>query len=505
MTRHHNILILAIGLLLITNAHTQSANRTITGLITSSEELSPLEGVTVATKGGHAISGSQSDGIYYISVAPSDSILVFSYPDFQTRELRINSLNEYNISLYRAPKDNNISVPVQYASKNTSAFSPIGKWRGVFSVKQDLDIPFLFDITGNSTQDAVIYFLNAEERFRSGKITQMDDSLFITLDPFDNELAFKTDENVLTGVLRRQDTKSIIATVKAERGKGARFAETGVVPTGNLTGTYDIFFKNTTGADEKAVGLFTQDGNKVKATFLRVTGDSRYLEGIVEGNNFYLSSFIGGNPVYYKGSLATNGTIAGEAIGPRGGQAFTGIANQEAALPDPYKLTFLKQGYTSLDFSFPNLAGKKISPADAAYKNKVLIITITGSWCPNCIDEAAFLAPWYKKNKSRGVEAIAIHYERQTDPAYVQKALSRFSKQFDIQYEEVIGGIADKQYVASSLPALNTFLAFPTIIFIDKKGQVAKIYTGYTGPATGKHYTQFVKEFNEEVDRLLKK
>jgi hypothetical protein len=68
----------------------------------------------------------------------------------------------------------------------------------------------------------------------------------------------------------------------------------------------------------------------------------------------------------------------------------------------------------------------------------------------------------------------------------------------------VIAGTADKQFVAESLPALNTFLAFPTIIFIDKKGKVAKIYTGYTGPATGKYYDQFAKEFNEEVDCLLK-
>jgi hypothetical protein len=33
---------------------------------------------------------------------------------------------------------------------------------------------------------------------------------------------------------------------------------------------------------------------------------------------------------------------------------------------------------------------------------------------------------------------------------------------------------------------------------------VAKIHTGYSGPATGKYYTAFVKEFNEEVDKLLK-
>jgi len=58
--------------------------------------------------------------------------------------------------------------------------------------------------------------------------------------------------------------------------------------------------------------------------------------------------------------------------------------------------------------------------------------------------------------------------------------------------------------VAASLPALNTFLSFPTTIFIGKDGKVSKIHTGFTGPATGKYYNQFVKEFNAEVDALVK-
>ena len=57
--------------------------------------------------------------------------------------------------------------------------------------------------------------------------------------------------------------------------------------------------------------------------------------------------------------------------------------------------------------------------------------------------------------------------------------------------------------VAASLPALNTFLAFPTTIFIDKQGRVVRIHTGYTGPATGDHYTQFVTEVKTTLDRLL--
>lgn len=394
------------------------------------------------------------------------------------------------------------SFPEQSGKNNISGL--VGKWRGSFITKQLVEIPFVLEIAGTSSEDTRAYFINAEERFEAGKLKLENDSLYISIDQFDNELVFKIDAGTLNGFLRRQDRKGEPTPVTALRGANYRFKSTGTKPAGDISGTYDITFKSENGNDEKAVGLFKQDGNKLRATFLRITGDSRYLDGIVEGNNFYLSSFIGGGPGLYRGSFTADGQLTGSVTGLRGGQAFAGIANENAALPDAYKLTYLKDGYTSLDFSFPNIEGKKISLKDDKYKNKVVILTITGTWCPNCIDEAGFLSAWYKENKTRGVEALALHYERQTDSSFVRKVLTRFKKRFDIQYDEVIAGTADKQVVAESLPALNTFLSFPTIIFIDKKGNVAKIYTGYNGPATGKYYDQFVKEFNQEVDRLLK-
>ena len=134
-----------------------------------------------------------------------------------------------------------------------------------------------------------------------------------------------------------------------------------------------------------------------------------------------------------------------------------------------------------------------------------MILTINGSWCPNCVDEATFIAPWYKENKKRGVEIIALHYERSTEPEYAKKVMTRFRERFGIEYDQVIAGTADKQVVSESLPALDSFLSFPTTIIIDKQGNVAQIHTGFNGPATGKFYDEFVKEFNTEIDTLLKK
>ena len=382
-----------------------------------------------------------------------------------------------------------------------SAFKPFGKWRGEFQMKDSVRVPFNFEITGNTPQNARAIFINGPERFDGGGVSWTNDSLFIHLDQFDNELALAIDKPVANGVLRRQDLTGNPTKLTAEKGVTYRFAPGTRKNTILLHGTYDINFKTADGTDDKAVGVFEHRNSKITGTFLRITGDSRYLEGIESGNRFYLSSFIGSGPVYYTGTINPDGSISGA----RGQSLFTGVPNEEAALPDAYKLTFLKDGYNTINFSFPDLKGNQVSPTDAKYRDKVLILTIGGTWCPNCMDEANFLAPWYKKNRDRGVEIIALHYERTADTAYVRKMITRFNQKFDIRYDEVFAGIADKQAVSNSLPALNNFLSFPTTIILDKTGKVAKIHTGFSGPATGKYYDEFVEEFNRDVDELLAK
>lgn len=398
-----------------------------------------------------------------------------------------------------------------FASHNTAkvgkeiqhAFVALGSWRAVAQVKEGLEIPFNFEINEKSGQQK-LYFRNAEESFEGGLVKQTPDSLFVKLDQFDNELAFAITGDQLTGTLRKQGQAGKPLAIVAER-KNYRFETSGKAATADYSGSYDVVFKSPTGKEEKTVGLFKQTGNKLTGTFLRVTGDSRFLEGVVEGNQFQLSSFIGSSPAYYKGAFQADGTLSGEILGARGSQPFTGVKNANAALPDAYKLTYLKPGYKTLDFSFPDVNGKKISLKDDKYKNKVVILTITGSWCPNCVDEATFIAPWYKANQKRGVEVIALHYERSTEPEYAKKVMSRFRERFGIEYDQVIAGTADKQVVSESLPALDSFLSFPTTIIIDKQGNVAQIHTGFNGPATGKFYDEFKKEFNAEINGLLKK
>jgi len=375
-----------------------------------------------------------------------------------------------------------------------------GIWRGTITIRDTIEIPFNLEISNSGE----VFFLNAEERFQSENIRLRNDSLYMPLDQFNNELAFRiVSKDRLQGVLRAQDRKGRQLPAKAEKGKAYRFPERNIPASGNISGVYQAVFTMPSGEKRRSVAILDQRGKKLSGTFMKISGDSRYLEGIVEGNRFYLSAFIGDSPAYFTGTFDSRKTLSGEQIGSITKQHFTASPDTNAALPDAYALTHLNEGYHSLDFSFPDLHGNMVSLKDPRYKGKVVILAITGTWCPNCLDEAAFLSPWYKENAHRGVEIISLHYEIRSDTAFVRKALNRFRERFDITYDQVFAGISNGDSVKRSLPALKTFLSFPTTIFIDKKGNVAKIHTGYSGPATGKFYEEFKKEFNGEVDRLL--
>ena len=490
----YKLMIVFVLPLLVAQLNAQNIVRVIKGVVLDDESLAPLEGVEIITGASKINSGSQTDGIYAIPIKENDSILVFKFENYKTQSIKVSINDNLNV---RLKKSSSVSESIDIATL-------AGNWRGVFHINNETEVPFLFNIKQNGTE-WTSDLINGQEHFPTGTIETKSDSMYIPFPLFDNELVFAVKNNQLTGYFRRVDLKGTPIAVVAEKGAKFRFSENGSSPLKDISGRYKVKFINAkTGQDELAVGLFQQKGDKVLATFLRVTGDARYLEGNIQDNTIQLSSFIGSTPVYYKAIVNPEGIINGEVVGFRGSTPFNAIPDSNAALPDAYKLTYLKEGKHKIQFSFPDANNNLVSTEDPIYVGKPLVITIGGTWCPNCIDEASFLGPWYQKNKSRGIEVISLQYERQTDQAFVKKAFDRFKKQFNISYPLLIAGIADKQVVVSSLGVLENFISFPTTIFIGKDGEVKKIHTGFSGPATGKNYEEFIAEFNHEVDNLLK-
>lgn len=381
-----------------------------------------------------------------------------------------------------------------------------GFWKSVLIRPDGKEIVFNF-LTKDSAGKKLLFVLNAEERLLVDSIVQQGDSVFIQMPFFESGFRARIDRSGnLEGVwIKKTGEKEQLLPFKAKYNQKQRFA-TPVKPRFNASGKWDVDFTSNNRVT-KAIGEFRQKGSRLTGTFLTATGDYRYLEGVVSGDSLFLSGFDGSHAFLFNAKLDNDSTIrAGNFYsGASGTMSWTGKRDDKVQLPDGYQQTRLREGESKLNFSFPSLAGNLVSINDPRYKNKVVVVQILGSWCPNCMDETEFLSEYYNRNKQKGVEVIGLAYERSTDFDKSKTALQRFEKRFNVQYPILVTGVtvSDKQRTEKTLPQLTELKAFPTSIFIDKKGVVRKIYSGFSGPGTGQHYLEFQKEFDETINGLL--
>ncbi len=172
-------------------------------------------------------------------------------------------------------------------------------------------------------------------------------------------------------------------------------------------------------------------------------------------------------------------------------------------MPDANSLTYLKPGFEHIDFTFPNTRGEQISISDERYKNKVVLVQILGSWCPNCMDESKFFVEWLNKHPKAPVEIIGLAFEKKTDPGFAFPKIDRMKERFGMNYEVLLAGLNSGDDAARALPMLNHVMSFPTTIFVDKTGKVRKIHTGFSGPGTGEYYEKYIEEFNRFMELLI--
>jgi peroxiredoxin len=380
-----------------------------------------------------------------------------------------------------------------------------GTWRGTLTTSANHEIPFNFEVydTAGRQQIAII---NGSERLKVTDISTQGDSVFIQMPLFDSEFRLKAENGKLTGNwVRHLGNRNALIPFYAKANTTWRITENPEKPLFNIGGRWSAIFGEGKSADT-TVGEFRQTGAKITGTFLTTTGDYRFLEGIVAGNKLYLSCFDGGHAFLFTATINDEHTLSDGNFfsGYSGQEKWNAVKNAHAKLPDAYTLTALKPGYKKLAFAFPDLNGKEVSISDARFKNKVVIIEVMGSWCPNCMDETAYLVNYYKKYHDKGVEIVGLAYERTTDFNKSKQSLLREKNHFGVPYPLLVTGYtSNKEETAKSLPMLTNFLSFPTTIIIDKNGDVRKIYTGFSGPGTGEYYTDFVKGFEKITNRLL--
>lgn len=381
-----------------------------------------------------------------------------------------------------------------------------GIWRGeIMHIGGAL--PMNFEVKpGKSANRFKIQLRNGEERFSLEESYFRGDSLVIPFDLYESELIGKLSKgNQLTGYLVRKRNGIPAYRMPFQARAGSNLRYTKLLPAKvSVQGKWMADFWSDETNHSPGVGIFTQKGNQVTGTFLKTSGDYRYLQGNISGDSLFLSNFDGSYLMQVRARIqgkTLTGTFYSGLAGKRNLKAQW---DPKAALPDLKKLTYLKPGFDRINFRLPNTRGEEISLADERFKNKVVVIELMGSWCPNCIDESRFLAPYYRKNKDKGVEVIGLAFEASSELSVAKPKIESFIKRVGIDYPILFAGDTQEETIAKILPMLHKINGYPTTFIIDKKGIVREIHTGFSGPSTGAYYADWTQDFDKTIQTLLK-
>ncbi len=401
-----------------------------------------------------------------------------------------------------------ISILLNACNKKDAVLKT-GKWRCYLAIDENDPgkiLPFFIDVIRNDPGAIVAEIRNSGERLPFDSIWINGDSIFMQTRLFDTQFKARISDTKMTGIwVNNMRGKDYTIPFFADYNVTDRFPMYDTqTPTLDLSGKWQVTFGAETEDSWNAIGEFQQQGNKLSGTFLTETGDYRFLEGNIRGNEFLMSTFDGSHAFLFTADILPDNSLHGTFYsGKHWKTSWMAYKNPFAELADPESLTYLKEGFEKIVFCFPDMNDNKVCLADNRFKNKVVLIQIMGTWCPNCMDETALYADLYREYHDQGLEIIALAFEKSTDNKTVKNNLQRLIKAYDIQYDVLWAGTASKQEANKKLPMLNNIVSYPTTIFINRNGEIAKTYTGFMGPGTGSHYQKLVEDLKLYVEQLL--
>ncbi len=227
-------------------------------------------------------------------------------------------------------------------------------------------------------------------------------------------------------------------------------------------------FSGTTSADSFAIGYF--DGSFVYLITGKVRGDT--LRGI-----------------FHAGLRTQTPWQAVRSGGTPHLKSPTEITSADTAQP--------------FRFRFPDLQGRLVGNDDRRFKGKVVLVDIFGTWCPTCHDGTPELLRLYDRYRGRGLEIVGLAFEVTGDTAVDAPLVRRYRDKFRIPFPLLLAGTNDVEGIEAALPQLQGAGAFPTIVFLGRDGRVRRVHAGFHGLAAGARHQRQIREFEEEIEKLL--
>lgn len=383
-----------------------------------------------------------------------------------------------------------------------SAQGVAGRWDAAV-LANGVAVPFRFEITTNGATATGFFFdgsrkiASSSGRFENGRLTLDYDFLNTVLDA-----AFDGKELHGTYVNRRPNSRPL--DFFAARVVRRPTAAAGRVP--QVGGEWVMYrtAKDNSKLDVSWRLHLSQSGPDVSGAILRTSGDSGTLTGAWKNGRLTLSHFDGSRPLLFEAELNSDGTLAITLD-----RKFTYRAARSTQLagkgipqpPDLSQFTGVKDPRAPFHFSGVALDGNAVSDADARFKGKVVVLTVGGTWCPNCHDEAPFLSSLYTEFHAKGLEVVGLFFENDADFAAVRPRIQAFTRRYSVVYPIVFAGTTDQ--AEAKLSQLRNFSVYPTTVVLGRDGRVRSVHAGYAGTATGAEHTRLTNEEHALVARLV--
>lgn len=387
-----------------------------------------------------------------------------------------------------------------------------GRWAATMEQGGSL-IPFRLDITGTGDK-AVGTLYNGDEKEFTTSASIKDSKVELNFDHYLVSIVAQFKDGALYGAIESRRGRPAGEAANAPHPATPFHAVRYVAPTAaevknvpNIDGVWEAA-RDTPKAEKAWRIIVQQKGAEVTATVLRVDGDTGALTGAWQPSEqkFVASHFDGARPGLITLTPRNDGSLGVEMNTSRSGTlvAYRPEVARAKGLPEPANYqthTTARDPNEVFTYSFPDTKGHLVSNEDPQYKGKVVLAIVTGTWCPNCHDEARYLVELYKKYHSQGLEIIALDFEEPSEVSTL-KRVNAFIKQYKVPYSYLIAGQPSE--MLDKVPQLVNLDTWPATVFIGRDGKVKATHSGFAAPASGVFHKELDQEFTSNIERLLK-
>jgi thiol-disulfide isomerase/thioredoxin len=400
-----------------------------------------------------------------------------------------------------------------------------GRWSASL-IQNGMVIPFRLDISGSGPTIKGTFYDGFKPYDATTSGTFQNGKLVLTAEHYLTTITATLNNGQLTGnVVAQSRTGSTQYGFQASRYVASAAAS---VNAPSIVGSWEIPLDSPSPKGEKAFRFIVQqNGADVAASILRVDGDTGAYSGTYNDGKWVLSHFDGSRPGVIEVSLTKDGTLeilkftgppskastqdgatsAGyQTVNSRNATklvAYRPDVARAKGFPEPENYethTTVRDPNEKFAFNFPDVNGKLVSNDNPRFKGKVVLAIVTGTWCPNCHDEAKYLVQLDKKYHDRGLAIVALDFEEPEQQGSLERERA-FVKQYGVKYTYLIAGAPSD--LGEKVPQLVNLNTWPATVFVGRDGRVKGIHSGFASPASGEFNRQLQQEFTAKIEQLL--